>query len=197
VARTYNSPAREAAARKTREALLDAALDVALEVDSNADLTHKEVAERAGVSLRTAYNHFPSRDELLDAVDAAIAQRLGRADLDADDPVEVIAGLYAFFERNAGVLRAARSRPQRALRERRRAKRKGRLDAWAEKTLPDASAAERRELAALARVFLSSDTWLELHDGGGLSAKAAAGLAEQVLTAEVRRRRRRSRRQPE
>ena len=42
------------------------------------DFSMKEVAERAGVSLRTVYNHFPTREDLLDA--------LGRTFNDESDP---------------------------------------------------------------------------------------------------------------
>jgi AcrR family transcriptional regulator len=147
------------------------------------------------VSLRTAYNHFPSREDLLGAIDAAIAERLGRADFQAADPIEAIAPLYEFFERNTDVLRAIRGRrAAQDLRKHRGAQRKKRVDAWASGQLPDASRAERRQLAALASLFLSSSTWLDLHDASGLSAADAAALARDVITAELRRRKRRSRR---
>lgn len=191
--RTYNSPARAAAAQRTRDRLVEAALAIVLEEQDDTELTHKEVAERAGISLRTAYNHFPSREELLDAVDAAIAARLGRADTEVADPFALIENLYPFFERNADVIRTTRwRRAQRALGERRHARGRKLADQWAAEQLPQASRAERRELAALAHLFANSDTWMHLHDGFGLDAKSAVTLAHDVLRAELRRRRRAS-----
>lgn len=39
------------------------------------DFSMKEVAERAGVSLRTVYNHFPDRQDLLDALGRSFEER--------------------------------------------------------------------------------------------------------------------------
>ena len=48
-------------------AILDACADLVTE-RHHLDFSMKEVADRAGVSLRTVYNHFASREDLLDAM---------------------------------------------------------------------------------------------------------------------------------
>jgi AcrR family transcriptional regulator len=58
--------AREAGARRTREALLDAAAKVF--VDRGVQAPIRDIAGRAGVGVGTVYRHFPDRAELVVAV---------------------------------------------------------------------------------------------------------------------------------
>lgn len=64
---------RNARSRRTRAALLDAALAI-LEEDGFDALTMVGVAERAGVSRRGAYMHFTSREDLVGALFEHAAQ---------------------------------------------------------------------------------------------------------------------------
>jgi len=65
--RTYSSPLRAEQAEQTRARIVQAAVDL-LSAGDAGDLSMPEVAERAGVSVRTVYRSFASRDELLDGV---------------------------------------------------------------------------------------------------------------------------------
>src|SRR3954466_3603430 len=62
-ARQYRSPLRGEQQQQTRERILEAAIALIAE-DGLAELTVPGVAERAGVSLRTVYRHFPAKDDL-------------------------------------------------------------------------------------------------------------------------------------
>ncbi|GAA1619468.1 TetR/AcrR family transcriptional regulator [Kribbella sancticallisti] len=66
---------RNARSRRTREALLDAARSL-IEEEGFDVMTLAAVAERAGVSPRALYLHFPSRSDLL----AALYRHLGEAE---------------------------------------------------------------------------------------------------------------------
>ena len=66
-ARTYSSPLRAEQAEQTTARIVQAAVDLLSEGDA-ADLSMAEVAGRAGVSVRTVYRSFASKDELLDGV---------------------------------------------------------------------------------------------------------------------------------
>jgi len=66
-ARTYSSPLRAEQAELTRARIVQAAVDLLSEGDAG-DLSMPEVAERGGVSVRTVYRSFASKDELLDGV---------------------------------------------------------------------------------------------------------------------------------
>ena len=72
---TYDSPLRREQAEQTRSRIVGAALD--LIVGGVAGLTMHEVAKAAGVALRTVFRHFPTRDDLLDAVWQALQTRMG------------------------------------------------------------------------------------------------------------------------
>jgi AcrR family transcriptional regulator len=58
--------AREAGARRTREALLEAATEVFVERGVQAPI--RDIAGRAGVGVGTVYRHFPDRAALVIAV---------------------------------------------------------------------------------------------------------------------------------
>ena len=63
----YHSPLRDRAKHETRTRILDAVVRVVLDDGIHA-FSVANVAKRAGVSHRTVYRHFASREELLDAV---------------------------------------------------------------------------------------------------------------------------------
>ena len=66
-ARSYSSPLRAEQAEQTRARIVQAAVDLLAEGDAG-ELSMPEVAERAGVSVRTVYRSFANKDELLDGV---------------------------------------------------------------------------------------------------------------------------------
>lgn len=75
--RSYNNTLREEQAAQTRTRILTAAVEL-LAKGGEGDLVMAEVAERAGVSLRTVYRNFASRDALLDDVITWITDQFGR-----------------------------------------------------------------------------------------------------------------------
>ncbi|WP_163511686.1 TetR/AcrR family transcriptional regulator [Fodinicola acaciae] len=104
-----------ARSRRTREALLAATRELLTDGGFEA-VTMAAVADRAGVSRRGVYLHFPSRSELIDELAGQIADEAGLApSLDpvfqAADPVSALrawAGhLGTYVLRIAPVMRAA------------------------------------------------------------------------------------------
>lgn len=104
----YESQLRAARARETRERLLDA---VALLARSEraATISMTEVAERAGVSLRTVYVHFPDKEALF----AAAAER--RAGLVARVAADEVPDLAPPSRRRLAALLHAVSSPEAVL----------------------------------------------------------------------------------
>ena len=96
-ARTYSSPLRAEQAEQTRARIVQAAVDLLSEGDAR-DLSMAEVAERAGVSVRTVYRSFAGKDELLDGVIDWINGHLSRV-LDAPP-----ASRHDFETTTAGVI---------------------------------------------------------------------------------------------
>jgi AcrR family transcriptional regulator len=73
--RPYSSTLRAEQADQTRVRIVQAAVDLLSEGDAG-DLSMNDVAARAGVSVRTVYRNFATRDELLDGVIGWIGDRL-------------------------------------------------------------------------------------------------------------------------
>ena len=87
-ARTKRDPQR------TREAILEAAREV-LAQDGKEGLSVAQVAQRAGVNRGTAYQHFQTREQLIEATAAWVSDKLYRAVFGdpvvaRDQPVETI-----------------------------------------------------------------------------------------------------------
>ena len=74
--RTYQSPLRDEQARRTRDLVLDAFVDLLAERRPD-DITTREIAERAGVSQPTVYRHFPDRTALLRGISARVGELTG------------------------------------------------------------------------------------------------------------------------
>lgn len=68
-------------AERTRIRILDAVVDL-VSSRGDCDFTMPEVAAASGVSLRTLYRYFPSRDHIVDAV-AAVGDRVAASNLPA------------------------------------------------------------------------------------------------------------------
>jgi AcrR family transcriptional regulator len=81
--RPYSMDKRSEENELRRRRLIEAAQEVAAE-EGLSGLTLQAVADRADVALRTVYNHFSSRDELVAAAlaDLAVAARQASADID-------------------------------------------------------------------------------------------------------------------
>jgi AcrR family transcriptional regulator len=74
-ARLYDNSHRAAQAAQTREMILDALVRVMAR--GVADLSMPAVARESGVSLRTVYRHFPTKRDLLAALNVHLDARMG------------------------------------------------------------------------------------------------------------------------
>lgn len=83
--RSYRLRRRAETAEQTRARIIGATL--ALHTERGVLATsHRDIAERADVSVGTVYHHFPSRDEIVQACGALVRQRLPLPDPSAIDP---------------------------------------------------------------------------------------------------------------
>ncbi|CAA0130380.1 Nucleoid occlusion factor SlmA [Mycolicibacterium vanbaalenii] len=101
--RRYDNRAREQKAARTREHIVSAAEDLVHEFESWdwRELTFRAVAERAGVSERTVYRHFPTERHLHDAVMHRLEQDAGVSydDVDLGDLAEITGRVFASLQR--------------------------------------------------------------------------------------------------
>src|SRR3954452_2871834 len=98
---------REQHAEATRARILEAVADL-LEEGAAAELTVPAVAEASGVSLRTIYRYYPTREELLEAAGRWIGDELLKHPYPSD--LDEVADLYEQgardFDERPGLVRA-------------------------------------------------------------------------------------------
>ena len=185
--RRYESPLRQEQQLATRERILEALAGV---LTDGGAATVPAVAERAGVSERTVYRHFPTRDDLFASLFAWV-MRLDPQERPAAEDVEGIAGLvrdmFPRFERRAEVIRAMNYNPVGLEMRRKRAgyRRQGVNEALAtalEGVDPDA----RERVEVMVHLVTSSTAYLHLSDYWGMTAADAAEVVAWAVRALVR-----------
>jgi AcrR family transcriptional regulator len=182
VPRKYSMQTRSEEAALRRQRLIDAAVEVLGEVGADR-LTMDMVAQRADAATRTVYNHFPSRQELLAAVQAHLLQAF-RDTLQLDIPAtgepaerlrQFVALLYDMYERQGAALTTMLELDEPAIRAQVRDMRAWRRDRL-EQILRPADGALRLPLAqaaGLAFVLTNHITWRALREEMGLTQDKA------------------------
>jgi len=190
---------REQHAEATRVRILSAVAEL-LESGQPEELTVPSVAAASGVSLRTIYRYYPTRDELLEAAGRWIGDELfGHpypADLDAvADDFEL---QCANFDERPGLVRTLAlsqlGREVRGYRRRERLKaiRRGLRDELG--ALPDG---ELRQAEAMLAYLHNMLAYTAIREESGLTGEEigrALGWAIRTLVADLRRRDRNTRR---
>jgi AcrR family transcriptional regulator len=182
--RSYYSPARQKAAAATRARIVDAGTQL---VHGFAtwdwdELTFRAVAERAAVSERTVYRHFPTERHLHDAIMGRLEEEAGIAyeDVELDNLAEVTARVFDALKRFA--INDSLGTPHGSAFVGAETKRHDALDrAVATASLPDA---QRRALAGLLDVLWSPTTYERLVGAWSLDNGQAVD-AVQWLIAKV------------
>jgi AcrR family transcriptional regulator len=171
----------------TRE-LIMRAFQGLLQNDHPAAITYPQVAEAAGVSLRTVYRYFPTRADLLQSAAAWFGEFTDGARWDDPATVRDLAGaiphMGRLFDEHTNVFRAL------AEVELERPRREAVAAAVAE-VAPDLPEAEVRRAEAILACIRSGHSWLVLHDQYGLTGDdivATLDWAATTLLEDVRRR---------
>jgi AcrR family transcriptional regulator len=170
-------------ADQTRQWLVAAAVEL-MEADPDAPLVNLAIAQRAGVSERTVYRYFVTRDSLLDAVALAVSKRLESPLVPATLALltEFAQDLFASFERQPALTRAA-LRPEVFVRMRDgvAAQRRAAIQSLVDKGFGQLPAEERRLAAANVRYLLSATTWRYYRDNFGFTADEAVCGVQTAL----------------
>jgi AcrR family transcriptional regulator len=192
-ARPYSSPLRAEQTAATRARVLAAAIDL-LQATDSGDVAIPEVAERAGVSVRTAYRAFPTREDLLEGVLAELSTRFesvaGPIPGTLDDYAASADGAVRAVYEGEPLYRAMfATRAGRELHRDTASQRRESIDRMLVAELADLSPVQRRRFIAVAHLLSSSRSVLLLkdyHDLDADDAAAAVGWALEVLVAAVR-----------
>jgi AcrR family transcriptional regulator len=180
--RSYHSPARQKAAAATRDRIIDAGTRLVRGFTTWDwdELTFRAVAERAEVSERTVYRHFPTERHLHDTIMGRLEGEAGIAyeDVELDNFAEVTARLFASLGRFA--IKDSIGAPHGAAFVGAEAKRHDALDrAVVAPHLPDA---QRRALAGLLDVLWSPPTYERLVGAWNLENTEAVDAIQWLIT---------------
>jgi AcrR family transcriptional regulator len=155
-----------------------------------------EVAELSGVSLRTVYRYFPTRESLLDAAGRWIGGELLKQGYPTslDDVADSFARACAEFDEHPGLVRAmALSRVGREARSARRRERLAALREALEQEVGGLSEQELRQAEAVLAYLhnmLAYTTLREEQELSGAEIGDALAWAIRTLVADLRRRQR-------
>jgi AcrR family transcriptional regulator len=188
---------REQHALATRERILGAVADL-LEQGPPQDLTMPEVAEASGVSLRTIYRYFPTREDLLEAAGRWIGDELLKHPYPRD--LDEVADRYqegvVDFDERPGLVRAlAFSHLGQRVRGYRRRERLEAIGRALRAELPNLSERELREAEGVLAYLHNMLAYTTLREEGGLSGEEigeAIGWAIRTLIQDLRKRNRNS-----
>lgn len=167
-----------------QEAILDA-VERRLLVAGLDELTFAQIAAEAGVSERTVYRHFPTRQALLEAFWLMVQKTLGLAESMRSwrDFLFTRPAAFEEMDRREPMMRAVLS--SRQAREARaglhRDRQAGIRKVVAEKT-GDLPEPDFTNLCALVHVLGSAPTWQALKDSWGIDGADAGRLAAQAIT---------------
>lgn len=153
------------------------------------DFAMKDVAERSGVSLRTVYNHFPAREDLLDALEHDFTRRMRErggpiaADLQGGgDLAKAVRVNLELFEELNGVSEAFAQMPMAEVgRDAERQERTQLLVDHLSGLMPDVPPGEAHLIAVMLRHLLSHRSWFWLTREYGLTTDQVGDVATWAM----------------
>ncbi len=161
---------------QTRQMIIERAAEL-LADPTVSELTVADAAARAGVSVRTAYRYFPTKEALLDGIDDWMMRTAGAAPRypdRLDQLPAMIRALYPSFDEHDAVLRASMRTPHgREARARRKAQQVRNLTKLVENEAPGLDPVQQKRAAGALHAVLSADSYFNLRDAWGLSLDEA------------------------
>ncbi len=181
--RRYNNRQRQQQAEQTRIAILQA-LASQLAANNSADFSVAEAARDAGVTSRTVFRHFPTKESMLEALSEWVLGITGRVPIPTtpDELPETVSSSYQMFEDNAELMRALLlSDLGRGIRSRLSPRRREGLSAathLATQGLPPRQAAA---VEGVLNHLITADAWWHLRDAFGVQGNDSAAVVSWLI----------------
>lgn len=175
---------------ETRTRILDAAI-AELGVTELEELTMGSVATRAGVTERTVFRHFPSRDALITAVWPRMQARVRSRGFPrtADDLIGTPLHLFPEFDKEERLVRAsAFSAAGREVRRSANHERQEAMRTCVRDAFPHIREPELTRVAAIVQLIDSAYGWAVMKEHWGLDGDEAGLAASQALAVLLGRR---------
>ncbi len=171
-----------------KQTIVDACAELVTE-RHHLDFSMKEVAERAGVSLRTVYNHFATREDLLDVLGVAMDQQLRELggpqarDLETrDDLLTAVETNMMIFEKLGGLSEAFAQMPLADVgRDADRVARTKLITDFIAQQMPSATGPDARAIAIILRHLISHRSWFWLTREYGLETAEVVRVANWTI----------------
>jgi AcrR family transcriptional regulator len=162
----------------TRELLLDA-LVAELDAGQTLQLSYLALARRAGVSVPTVYRHFPTHDDLIDALTKRVTVALGIREYPRtrEGIVATARALFPIYDRHAALIQAQLAAGLAGtVRKRERHRRVGAFEQVLASAVPQLAPERRRAAAGVLAHLFSAQAWQRLRDEAGLTGEAAGEI---------------------
>jgi AcrR family transcriptional regulator len=179
----YASSLRDRQKAGTRTLILET-VERSLKDRSLSELSLAAVAREAGITERTVYRHFATREQLLAATWAAVNEAIGVKDLPrtAEELIERPKKLFPAFNRRAEVVRAMLASPQgRELRLRANKERQTAIRAVVKSARPNLREPAVTRLCAAVQMLCSASGWATMTDYWGLDSAEAGRAASEAI----------------
>lgn len=177
---------RERKAEVTRQLIIEALVEIVL-AGGLPGFSVQEVADRAGVSHRTVYRHFPTREALLGGLvtrieEPTVAAGGVRLPQTANELPDAVRHNFAAFDQLADLLEASvRFRVGARVDEPQREERTRAFARSIREAFPRLDDDQTLVVAAIIRLLASAQCWLALREDAGLEGEAAGVAAGWVI----------------
>ncbi|MFZ5943126.1 MAG: TetR/AcrR family transcriptional regulator [Bacillota bacterium] len=183
--RTYSSPLRNRQKENTRERILEAVAEIISE-GRILDFNIKEVADRAGVSYAAVYQHFPTKEALLEGLYEEASKimaenspfspsSLGQISTSMDKTLKMFEDKANIVEAFTISLLANKVQPKN------RQERDLKIQQLVANSAPNLTLKEAKQAAAVIAHLYSSLTWLTLKQRFGLNSEETANSLRWAL----------------
>lgn len=168
--RKYDNSSREAQSQQTRQNILNA-LARQLVSNNSTEFSVAEAADQAGVTSRTLFRYFPTKEDMLQALSEWVFSITGKTlvPTTASEVTAAVSSYYSMFEEHPDLIRAMLlSELGRGVRSRMTTERRRTIGNALQPAVAHLPEAEAKAVRALIGHLVTAETWWQLRDAFGV-----------------------------